>query len=102
MGRISAVLQAVAEEWSQVAFGLLNRLGQEVWPSRKRRPSLLAKAQIVIPYSIEGAAQRGSALIWSLFHTSRPSAFDDRGVLQQGQREYWLITLESGVFAIEG
>jgi hypothetical protein len=102
MGRISPDLQLLADEWSPIVMSLLNRLGQEVWPVRKRRRSLLAKAETVIPYSVEGPAQQDDALIWSLFHTSRPSAFDDRGRLQPGQREYWLITLESGFFTFEG
>lgn len=102
MGRISPELESLADEWSPIVIDLLKRLGQDIWPIKKRRRSLFAKAETVIPYSIEGAVQQGGALRWSVFHTSRPSAFDDRGMLSKGQREYWLITLDSGLFTIEG
>src|SRR5687768_8825730 len=102
MGQLSPELQPLADEWSPIVSGLLKRLGQDVWPSRKRRRWLLAKAETVIPYSVEGPSPHAGGLMWSLFHTSRPSAFDDRGMLSKGQREYWLITLESGFFTIEG
>lgn len=102
MGRVSSDLQPLEDEWSPVVIGLLNQMGEQIWPPKKRRRSLLAKAETVIPYSIEGPVQHGSMLVWSLFHTNRPSSFDDRGMLQQGERSYWLIKLEAGIFTIQG
>lgn len=106
MGRIrEPELIRLAEEWSPVVHELLDEMGQRVWPHKKIRRSLFSRPEIIVRYTIEGPVQRGSAIAWSLTHTSKPSAFDSSGVLSKGERQFWLVTIHPGTppqFAVEG
>lgn len=106
MGRIvDPGLQTLADQWSPVVTSLLDALGSRVWPPKKQRQGLFRKPILIYRYSLEGPAQREGKLVWALSHTARPSSFDDRGVLGQGEREFWVITLSPGSsprFTIQG
>src|SRR5690348_9190019 len=97
MGRIrEPELQSLSERWSPILSEMLQDLGDKAWPPKKIRKSLFSRAEIIRRYTVEGPAQWGSLLVWAVSHTSRPSAFDNHGNLTKGEREFWLIKLESG------
>jgi hypothetical protein len=96
MGRIrEPELRALAERWSPVVRSLLDELGERMWPPAKIRYSLLRKPCVIKRHLIEGPVRQGRRLTWALSHTSKPSVFDDRGRLSQGERKYWILTLDS-------
>jgi hypothetical protein len=106
MGRIrEPVLRELADQWAPIVQELLHEIGQRVWPPKKIKQSLFSKAEYIIRFSIEGPVEYGNRAAWALSHTSRPSAFDASGTLSEGEREFWLLTLENGsppLFHLEG
>ena len=106
MGRIrEPALRELADQWSPIVQELLHEIGQRIWPPKKIKRSLFSKAEIIIRFSIEGPVEFGDRAAWALSHTSRPSTFDASGTLSEGEREFWLLTLENGnppLFRIEG
>jgi hypothetical protein len=106
MGRIrEPELKALAERWTPIVVDLLNELGESTWKPVKERYSLLRKPLIVKRHLVEGPVQRGTKLAWAVSHTGRPSAFNERGVLGEGERRYWMVTLDTTgplSFRVEG
>lgn len=106
MGRIrEPALRELAEQWSPIVQELLREIGQRVWPPKKIKHSLFSKPEVIIRFSIEGPVEHGNRAAWALSHTSRPSTFDVSGMLSEGEREFWLLTLENGnppLFHLEG
>jgi hypothetical protein len=106
MGRIrEPELRALAERWSPVVRSLLGELGEKTWPPVKIRYNLLRKPRVIERHLIEGPVWQGRRLAWALSHTNKPSVFDDRGRLTQGERKYWVVALASAnpvSFRVEG
>jgi hypothetical protein len=101
-----SLLQSLAKAWSPVVLGALDELGKQSWPPLSERRGLLGKPRpTVTRYTLEGPKQRGNEFVWALSHTSRPSVFDDNGILTIGERHFWLVFLGTGspsTFRIEG
>lgn len=96
MGRIhESGLRLLAEQWSPIVINTLSKLGSQTWPPIKQRRHLLAKPRIIQRFLIEGPAPRGKDIVWAVSHTSKPSYFDDKGRLTEGERKYWLVTLQA-------
>ena len=107
MGRIhESGLRLLAEQWSPIVIDTLSELGSQTWPPIKQRRHLLAKPRIIQRFLIEGPAPQGKDIVWAVSHTSKPSYFDDKGRLTEGERKYWLVTLhanqEPPAFEIRG
>jgi hypothetical protein len=107
MGRIhESGLRRLAEQWSPIVIDALSELGSQNWPPVTQRRHLLAKPRIIQRFLIEGPAPRGKDIVWAVSHTSKPSYFDDKGRLTEGERKHWLVTLHTGqkppVFEIQG
>ncbi len=106
MGRIvDRNLQALADQWSPTVRELLDEIGRQTWPPLKQRRGILGGSVLISRYSLEGPVQRNGELFWALSHTSKPSSFDDRGVLSEGERQFWLLALHPGdppCFRLEG
>ena len=106
MGRIGdASLRALVEIWTPEVFDVLGELGKRTWPPIKEQQSLFSRPNHVARYSLEGPAQRDDQIVWALSHTSNPSTFDDQGKLTMGERQYWLVYLQTGdsqAFRVEG
>lgn len=96
MGRIlEPALKTLDECWSPVVTDLLDGLGRKTWKPRQVRRGLLEKPVTVMRHLVEGPAQRGKVLLWAVSHTSRPSTFDERGELGEGERYCWIVALSS-------
>jgi hypothetical protein len=106
MGRIAnSALRRLADQWSPIIHELLHNMGTRQWPPLKQRQSLFGKPVLISRYNVGGPVERDGQLVWALSHTSRPSSFDERGILSQGERQFWLVTLQSDDplrFRIEG
>ena len=106
MGRIlDAELKALTDRWSPMVVHLLKDLGERQWPPKKIRRGLFKKPEFIPRFSLEGPVPYRGGVAWSISHTSLPSAFDEYGVLSEGQREYYLVLLQNGAppsFCVEG
>ncbi len=98
-------LKALADAWSVRVFEQLDQLGREVWPPLRELKGLLPRPRLVERHWVEGPAMLGEGVAWAVSHTVKPSAFDERGRLSQGEREYWLALIRPGsppLLTIEG
>jgi len=106
VGRIQEPgLQSLVGFWSPLVKTALEQMGSQNWPPHQERRGFLKRPKPIPRFMIEGPAQRGGEILWAVSHTVSPSAFDQRGRLSQGQREYWIVGLETGGsprFRIEG
>lgn len=106
MGRIADCdLRRLADQWSPIIRELLHEMGARRWPPVKQRQGLFGRPVVVNRHEVEGPMERDGQLIWALFHTSKPSCFDERAILSKGERQFWLVTLQPGDplrFRIEG
>ncbi len=106
MGRIrEPALRDMADRWSPIVQELLREIGQRVWPPKKIKRSIFSKPELITRFSVEGPVELGDQAAWAVSHTSHPSGFDASGMLSEGKREFWLLTLENGnppLFRIEG
>lgn len=106
MGRIAdSDLRRLADQWSPIIRELLHEMGTRRWPPLKQRQGLFGRPVLINRHDVEGPMERDGRLIWALSHTSRPSFFDERGILSKGERQFWLIALQAGeplCFRIEG
>ena len=91
---IKSDTQSLIDEWSAIIIDQLNQLGETAWPPKKLKHGLLAKPEIIARYLVEGPVLQGEKIVWAVSHTLKPSSFSPRGILEEGQRAYWLITLE--------
>ena len=97
--------QSLIDEWSPAIVEYLGNLGERTWPLKKIRHKPFKKPEIVVRHLVEGPEQRGEKIMWAVSHTLMPSSFSPSGILEEGQRAYWLITLEVAVpvrFTITG
>jgi hypothetical protein len=97
MGRIQeAGLQSLIELWSPVVKAALEQMGNQRWPPLQQKQGLLKRPKPIPRFMVEGPVLRGGEVQWAASHTISPSAFDIRGNLSEGQREYWIVALVAG------
>jgi len=97
--------EALIKTWSPVVIAALQDIGGQRWPPHQEKRGLLRRPKLIARFTVEGPLRSGSEILWAASHTLRPSVFDKRGSLIEGEREYWLVGLscgESPCFRVEG
>lgn len=97
--------QALINAWSPVVMAALNDIAGRRWPPHQEKRGLFRRPKLTARYALEGPLWRGGQVLWAISHTLRPSVFDRRGSLTEGEREYWIVALTAGeppCFTIEG
>jgi hypothetical protein len=98
-------LQSLVETWSPLVIAALTETGSRRWPPHREKQGFLKRPRLIPRFTVEGPVWRGGEILWAASHTLSPSAFDKRGSLTQGEREYWIVRLSTGEaprFRIEG
>jgi len=97
--------EVLIETWSPVVMAALQDIGTQYWPPHQEKRGLFRRPRLVPRFTLEGPTLRGGEVLWAASHTLKPSVFDTRGSLTEGEREYWIVGLacrEPPCFRVEG